>query len=81
MNVRGSLCDFLYEGYSLKGRFYFENCPMYSLFYAFLILFRLRTGHTEITAQGELLIHEMMAVLYHWDNRHGAKRKNNCRKC
>ena len=67
MNVRGSLCDFLYESYSLKGRFYFENCPMYSMFYRFLNFYSgCAQGTQEITAQGELLFHEMMADLYHW---------------
>ena len=67
MNVRGSLCDFLYESYSLKGRFYFENCPMYTMFYRFLNFYSgCAQGTQEITAQGELLFHEMMADWYHW---------------
>lgn len=67
MNVRGRLCDFLYESYGLSGRFYFENCPMYAMFYRFLNFYAgCAQGTHEITDEGELLFHEMIADLYHW---------------
>ena len=65
MNVGGSLCDYLYNSYGLKGRYYFPDCPLHQLFRRFLNIFEQKqtNGH-EAALHSELIFHEIMAALF-----------------
>ena len=64
MNVRGTLCDTLVDGYGLRDVVLFKNCGIYPLFREFLQLCEKKEGSgTELAKQTSLLFHEILLNL------------------
>lgn len=74
MNVRGSLCDHLYQEYGLEGHYHFPDCPLYPLFRRFLKVCEEYSGNNrefpgrelsiqELSLQAELIFHEILGNL------------------
>lgn len=64
MNVRGKLCDHLYQEYGLEGHYHFPGCPLYPLFRRFLnTCEEYRGNNRELSMRCELLFHEILANL------------------
>ncbi len=70
MNVRGTLCDRLYEEYGLRGMFHFKDCPLYPLFREFLTLCEQAKGwEANLERRGSLLFHEILMNLSDYTER------------
>lgn len=64
MNIKGSLCNHLYEGYGLSGHYHFPNCALYPFFKRFLNVCETKQSNgRECVEQGALLIHEIFVAL------------------
>ena len=64
MNVRGTLCDTLVDGYGLRDVVLFKNCSIYPLFREFVQLCEKKEGSkTELARRTSLLFHEILLNL------------------
>lgn len=64
MNVKGSLCDTLVEGFGLGETVLFRDCPVYPLFREFLHVCEKKEGSgTEVARRTSLLFHEILLQL------------------
>lgn len=64
MNVRGTLCDTLVDGYGLRDVVLFKNCSIYPLFREFVQLCEKKEGSkTELAKRTSLLFHEILLNL------------------
>lgn len=64
INMRGSLCDALYELYGLSGTYLFRQKPLRPLFQSFLKLCEDNYANPRyISIRGALIVHEILAAL------------------
>lgn len=64
INMRGSLCDALYEQYDLSGAYLYPQRPLKSLFQSFLKLCEDNYANPRyVSVRGALIVHEIFAAL------------------